>query len=78
MSENPEKDEIALGVATALADSIIRALPRSRQAMAALNVKGHVLDIEDREAAGTASATHSEVKQVLQAFFTKLAGNAKA
>lgn len=78
MSEAPEKDEIALGVVTALADSIIRALPRSRQAVAALNVKGHVLDIEAREQANTASETHSEVKVVLQAFFTKLAETAKA
>ena len=78
MSEAPEKDEIALGVVTALADSIIRALPKSRQAVAALNVKGHVLDIEERERLGTASETHSEVKDVLQAFFTKLAETAKA
>ncbi|PIB91268.1 hypothetical protein [Caulobacter sp. FWC2] len=78
MTEEPERDEIALGVVTALADSIIRALPKSRQAVAAMNVKGHVLDIEAREKANTASETHSEVKDVLQAFFTKLAETAKA
>jgi len=76
MSDTSDKD-VALGVATALADSIIRALPKARQARAAMNIKGHVLVIEDAEQESRASGAHSEVKEVLQAFFNLMASSAK-
>lgn len=73
MSDNVTPDAAVIYV-TALASSIIEALPKSRRARAALAVKAHIRDIRAREATQNGvSPAHSEAKRLLEAFFGALA-----